>query len=701
MDASPSPVPTTPATPATPAAVGVASEASPAGAVTPGGAAVPSYTEHTNAEGRMYWYDTVNKVSVWEKPDALKTPFERAMAQTAWKEYVAKGRKYWVNKVTKESVWTMPEELLLLLERVSASLAPPPPPPVKVMNFPPPAVQMPSPSPSAAAVPIKPSVGMSPADSIPAPRAPVADKYVIPDGGWPTQEEAEEAFRYLLKKAGVDIGSTWDVTMRAIITDPLYKSLGSLAEKKAVFTKFIAETKARKTEEKEARLERLRPQYKKLLSETPSVKPYSTFRTVDRLLQDSSVWKQTQEEERKSLFDEFISELRNRESADLRETRRQNIAKLTSLFKSLDLTVSSRWREAEELVLGSNEWRSDAYLRSVEPLEILVLFEERMKELELEHDIEIRKKKSERLREARKARESFKNLLLELVAKKILTAKSKWKKTLPRFAEDERYLALLGKPGSTPLEMFQDVVDDLDQRLEHLSGDVRDVFARSGFVFDLETSFEAFEQALEKAKSTDLDIPRMEEDEDRLVFELIHDKLAYRAAEEARRAERKRRHLMDDLRYEMKKIEPPLDLEATYEDAIPRLQTIKLFNELTDEEDRKYTYSKFVKRQKEKIREQAEEDLNSRKDRSVDHSREYRDRDRRRPDLESHRSRDAPMDYFDGVPSTATHTSDRRKDRSSTRDREKDKDRDVDDRASKRAKITVPSNPDDLEDGEI
>lgn len=38
------------------------------------------------------------------------------------------------------------------------------------------------------------------------------------------------------------------------------------------------------------------------------------------------------------------------------------------------------------------------------------------------------------------------------------------------------------------------------------------------------------------------------------------------AADKKRRAERKRRHLIDDLRYAMKKAEPPIDLDGTYED---------------------------------------------------------------------------------------------------------------------------------------
>lgn len=42
---------------------------------------------------------------------------------------------------------------------------------------------------------------------------------------------------HLLRKAGVDANWTWDMTMRTIITDPLYKALSTLAEKKAAWQK--------------------------------------------------------------------------------------------------------------------------------------------------------------------------------------------------------------------------------------------------------------------------------------------------------------------------------------------------------------------------------------------------------------------------------------------------------------------------------
>lgn len=60
---------------------------------------------------------------------------------------------------------------------------------------------------------------------------------MIPHNGFTTFEEGEKAFFHLLRKAGVDADWSWDQTMRAIITDPLYKALNTLAEKKAAWQK--------------------------------------------------------------------------------------------------------------------------------------------------------------------------------------------------------------------------------------------------------------------------------------------------------------------------------------------------------------------------------------------------------------------------------------------------------------------------------
>lgn len=76
------------------------------------------WSEYQNSEGRTYWSHATTKQSVWEKPDELRTPFERALAKTDWKEYISKDRPYYVHIITRETKWDLPEELVKLKKKV-------------------------------------------------------------------------------------------------------------------------------------------------------------------------------------------------------------------------------------------------------------------------------------------------------------------------------------------------------------------------------------------------------------------------------------------------------------------------------------------------------------------------------------------------------------------------------------------------------
>ena len=70
-----------------------------------------TWTEHTTAEGRKYWYNNFSKTSTWEKPEELLTEVEKALKECEWQEFTSpEGKKYYSHKSTKESKWEMPEE---------------------------------------------------------------------------------------------------------------------------------------------------------------------------------------------------------------------------------------------------------------------------------------------------------------------------------------------------------------------------------------------------------------------------------------------------------------------------------------------------------------------------------------------------------------------------------------------------------------
>ncbi|KRT81263.1 hypothetical protein AMK59_5351, partial [Oryctes borbonicus] len=78
----------------------------------PGANQTEQWSEHKAPDGRTYYYNSVTKQSLWQKPDALKTPSELLLSQCPWKEYTAdNGKIYYHNINTKESRWVIPPEL--------------------------------------------------------------------------------------------------------------------------------------------------------------------------------------------------------------------------------------------------------------------------------------------------------------------------------------------------------------------------------------------------------------------------------------------------------------------------------------------------------------------------------------------------------------------------------------------------------------
>ncbi|KAF8074918.1 hypothetical protein FPV67DRAFT_1475444 [Lyophyllum atratum] len=681
------------------------------------------WTEHRNPEGRTYWFNTASRESVWEKPDDLKTPFERALNQTKWKEYFSGGRKYYYNTESKESKWDMPDELLLVLEKVEKEGPPSAPPasapaqiaapgftPVGSMQGALVPMGGADPSSSSASQPnghngVDLSVGahtgalpLAPTSILPA-RPNLPDDPVIPHNGFLTVEEGEKAFMHLLRKAGVDANWTWDQTMRAIITDPLYKALNTLAEKKAAWEKFTTALKAKEHEEREARLSKLRPAIRNMLRGNPNVFHYTTFPTADKLFSQHPIWAQAKiEAERRLIFEEYVTELKQRDVQESRASRSRSVAKVVALFKDLNVDVVTRWRSAHNLVLESREWNEDPELRKLPTLDILLAFEDYSRVREREYEDQMRKAQVEKTRRERKPREAFRDVLQGLVDSRKIKARTKWKEVYPLFADDERYLSMLGNPGSNPLELFWDAVDLLDQELDRKIAVVEAAIERyntkerevkmedgkeAGFVVGHETTEKQFTSVV-KAHADDA-VNALSEKDLVDIFITLHDAAVKKQAEEKRRAERKQRHLQDDLRYALKKLSEPLDITLPFEEVVPLIKHLPEYQAVEDDEGRRAAFAKYVKRQKERLREVVSEDgasTTSRKRKEPPRDHRDSDRDRDRGDR-GDREKDRDRDRGDKDREPHHHERERERDRDRGKDYDRVKDYDRDSRSSR------------------
>lgn len=489
------------------------------------------------------------------------------------------------------------------------------------------------------------------------------------------------------------------------------RGLGNRPYKKATFEKYTAGLIAKEQEEKEARLARLRPAIRNMLKGNPNVFHYTTFPTADKLFAHHPIWQQARNEaERRLIFEEYISELKQREVQENRASRTRAIDKLMHLFQSLQVDVLTRWRTAHNLVTESEEWSSDPELRKLPTLDILLAFEDYSRVREREFEEQTRKTQVEKTRKERKAREAFKELLQELVDAGKIKARSKWKEVYPLFREDPRYLDMLGNPGSNQLELFWDIVDGMDQKLDvkmeiveeaiigynakqkplQDDGDVDMDASSNGFSVGPDTTEAEYREVLKHCSSEKLG--ELSQEELHLVFVTMHDAALKKQADEKRRAERRLRHQQDDFRYALKKLPEPLDLSLSYEDAVPLIEHLPEYKALESAEARRAAFAKFVKRQKERLRETAgSEDGGStngrkRKEPSRDYRDEHdrereRDRDSHRDDRERERRGSKHYyrhDDYDHGYSRSREYRDRDRD-----EKERDRDRDREYRSSK------------------
>lgn len=483
--------------------------------------------------------------------------------------------------------------------------------------------------------------------------------------------------------------------MRAIITDPLYKALNTLAEKKAAWQKYTDGLKAKEQEERDARLSKLRPSIRNLLKGNPNVHHYTTFSTADKLFAQHPIWQHAKiESEKRLIFEEHISELKQREMQESRAARSRSIGKLVNMFKELQVDVLTKWRTAHSMVLESEAWKTDPEIQRLPTLDILLAFEDYSRVREREFEEQTRRAQVEKNRKERKAREGFKALLRELVDRGEIKAGTKWKTVYPLFRDDDRYTNILGNPGSGPLELFWDVVDAMDQKMESKIEIVEGAIKRYNEKhkpdgdMDVDGGPVAFKVGIETTEKEFLDVVKADKDEQvrglthkelSNVFRALHEKVLKQAADEKRRAERKLRHLQDDLRYALKKLPEPLDINLPYEEVVPLFEHLSEYKALEDEEARRAAFSKFVKRQKERLREkEASEDGGSttsrkRKEPIKDkEDRDSKDRGDRERERDRDRDRDRSRDYRD-----------KDKERDRDRDRDRERDRDYDSRGGK------------------
>lgn len=388
------------------------------------------WKEVKDSKGRTYYYDTVSKVSQWERPQELSSGAEKGEKDVErelpsdWRQAKTKeGKVYYYNVTTKKSQWTFPEVKEEKVEKV-----------VKVVK-----------------------------EIVPSSTSPLVGITTT------SKEEAEPQFIKMLAEHNVD--STWsfrrimdeigtvDPRYWLVDDDPLWKQ--------QMFNKYLSNRTKEQLLREHADISTFQQAFREMLDSKQSIGYTTTWPEAQALIADEPVYSLSvvSEQQKEKCFYEYIHELRSAHDTKLAETKQRALGELRVYLSTIiDSDDTSRmpisWQQLQKVYLFDH---NKQYMAN-ENFKVLT-HEDVLKEYIAVVDV-IQTRIGEALAKARKAnysrdryaRDKYKELLAS--PRLGIRSNTKWGEVYPLIKGEPAFNALLGRDGSSALDLFLDVVEE-------------------------------------------------------------------------------------------------------------------------------------------------------------------------------------------------------------------------------------------------
>ncbi|CDO94892.1 unnamed protein product [Kluyveromyces dobzhanskii CBS 2104] len=434
------------------------------------------WQETKDPQGRVYYFNDKGETT-WEKPEELLTEFERKLLKHGWKTALAEdGRVYYYNSETGETTWNVPH---FEDNEVKSEVKP----------------SQKSEQVDSTAEVKSTSLDTSEELDVKEILENSDDKYknksellVVRKAA--SKEEAEKVFLQMLVDNEVD--STWsfnriigeignkDPRYWIIDDDPLWKQ--------TLFDKFLANRTEAELMKEHQHLEKFEQAFSEMLAKLPNVHYYSRWKTIRRQIMNEPIYKYSviDEKQKKGTFQRYISSLQSKEQAEHNKTRAEALNELNLYFESLvnDIDpINLPWNKfATKYLWGSARFDSNKNFTSLTKSDVFKLYttvvESKMTKMKTQNEI----LRSKNFRSDRRARFEYKKLLDELSPH--IKHNSTWKDIYPLLKTDTRFTNMLGRSGSSALDLFFDRVDEAELVLKAKCSVANQVFISKGLDFD-------------------------------------------------------------------------------------------------------------------------------------------------------------------------------------------------------------------------
>ena len=326
------------------------------------------------------------------------------------------------------------------------------------------------------------------------------------------KEELYQKFKDKLKSLGITITWKWEDASRLMFNEPEWKSIRTFSEKRNLFNDYINDLKNKEREEIYLKREKNKAKFRQLLSEDNTINSDSTYTEAMSRLSYDERWRAVDEKEREDVFEDYIDLIYKKEEDEWKKEREVKKKLFLEKMKFKKIKSDTLWKDI------CVEFKDDPVFASMEKIDRIQTFADYITSLESE---EKREKREKDKYQGYLNREKFRELLQISVEEKNLNLETKWGDFVAQIKDREEYLNMLAQEGSTPLELFQDKINELKKEYKKVKKIFKEIITKNKIEIKYHISFEEFDNLISQFKESKM----ISLDMKKLLYEHIKKKL--------------------------------------------------------------------------------------------------------------------------------------------------------------------------------
>lgn len=535
------------------------------------------WKEAKDTSGRTYYYNSKTGQSRWDKPTELLSEQELILTKYGWKSSkTSDGKLYYYNSQTKVSRWELPDlpEFKKELEKEGVEEVP--------------------------------KTSKQAHEDI--------DKYANPSQILNTskkpKDEAKKEFIQMLQDNQVD--SVWsfsriiselgskDPRYWMVEDDPLYRQ--------QLFEEYFTSRSEEQLLKERTETSKFSEAFWEMLKTKPQIQYYTRWSTAKRLIVNEPIYKHSvvKESVKKQRFFEYVANLREEHEKSRRHLKTQALKELHDYLENILFSSNAgrtdngndiplmKWQTLTNNYLfeKNKRYMANKHFEVLTYEDVLRVYMDFMKKVEKNLEEKLTAIQRINYTKDRIARDNFKQLLRSPDIK--IKANSKWQDIYPLIKNDPKFLQMLGTSGSSPLDLFLDIVEEKSITIAAQRSIAQNILIEKRFQWN-ENDLDINREAIRSHLRNDGQFANVDNhDQDLIIDQLVQlqgERQKKQKLLEQRTFEEKKYFFKSMLRriYGVVKPKP-----KTWEVALSDIQHTREYRELTDEHVKKKMFDEFI-----------------------------------------------------------------------------------------------------------